>query len=77
MMLVVTRPLFMTMPLQDVWQMVVIIMALVISHVYVKVVSPPAMHNCVDHQSMITDIECWGHHLVLPWLRELSIPIWH
>jgi len=69
--MVVTRLLSMTMPLWDVWQMVVIIMALVFSHLYIKVISL-AMHNCVNHLLMITNIECWGCHLVPQWLREPS-----
>jgi len=56
-MLVVTRPLSMTMPLQDVWQMVVIIMESVVSHVCVMVVSP-AMNNGVDCQLTITNTKC-------------------
>jgi len=41
------------------------------SHLYIKVISL-AMHNCVDHPLMITNVKCWGCHLVLQWLRELS-----
>jgi len=74
-MLVVTRPLSMTMPLWDVWQMVVIIMVLVLSHLDINVISL-AMHNCIDHPWMITNVECWGCHLMLQWLREPSKSIY-